>query len=225
MILAQYDMTKIYTASIMSILSNIKLKRENSLWTVPVYFGTRDRLFQQQQEEARKSSTSTLYEIQLPAFSVELTDVQRNLSRQTNRLVKKKVDITGINTVLTWNDTSVDLTYKVILRAKSILEMTEINEGLLSAFKNGVYYIKIKTPLYDDPISTPIVFDTISVELNNNETEFLDNRVLTSIYSMKIKGIYHHNVTTNSKEITEINFNLWYKELYDTLLKSYVLIP
>ena len=222
-VINEYNMSTIYTAVLLSLFDNIQIKRRDALnpYTIPVTFGSKSRLYKRLYSEFVKDP-SVIYQQQLPAISVDFNGIERNFDRQTNRMLKKKlVDIDGLSATVNWNDTAVDLPYTMTLIAKSMTEMTNIIEYIVSVFKNGLYYIDVKTPLYTDTISTPIVLETSDISIENNSEEYGDMRLLEATFDLKIKGILHNNVTSTNSKITKAMLNMYMDLQYQTIVQTY----
>ena len=223
-IITEYSMVKIYTAVMLSLFDEIQLNRRE-LYTIPITFGSKERLYQRLYEQQTKPDSIT-YSMSLPAFSLEFNGVDRNLERQTNRLLRKTIlQIDDNNVSVNWNDTSVDLQFTLHLISKSMTEMTQVIEYVISSFKNGLYYVDVKSPLYQDPISTPIILDTAQVEIDMNEEVYEDTRVLETSFDMTLKGILHNNVVSNSTIIKQIDLNMYLDLEYKKLADSYKVLP
>jgi len=226
MIISEYNMSSIYTGVVISLFDNIQLQRRGATpYTVPIVFADKDRLHKHLQEIKNKQSSTTQYQLSVPALSVSLTDMNRALDRQTNRMLKKKLVEIDSNTVtMNWNDTAMDFQFKMTLLSKSITEMQLINEFILGAFKNGLYYAKVKTPLYDTPINTPVVLNTASISMDNNDLEYGNDRLLSTVYDITVRGILHNNLTTDSKVITNPRLNLYADLMYKELVAQYQVV-
>lgn len=226
MITTEYNMASIYTGVVISLFDNIQLQRRGATpYTVPVVFAEKDRLNKHLQEQTRKQSSTTTYQLSVPALSVTITGMDRALERQTNRMLKKKlVEIDTQTVTVNWNDTAVDLTFTMTLLAKSLTEMMHINEFIMSTFKNGLYYANVKTPLYSEAIKTPVILNTAAIQIDSNEFEYGDDRLLTTNYDLVVKGILHNNLTTNSKIITDTRLKLYEDFEYQNLLSQYSVV-
>ena len=223
MIINKNDMTKLYTSALLSIFDDIKLERRdiNNPYSVPIVFGSKSRLYKTLH---RKESTNTdiIYQLSVPAMSLEINGIERNLQRQTNRLLKNKVlEIDDQNVRVSWNDTAVRINFTLTLISKNITEQMQITEHIISSFKNGLYYADVNTPLYDSLISTPIILESSDVVIENNETDFNEDRFLESTFDIAVEGIIHNNITTDSKVINSIQLNMHYESLLNEILETY----
>lgn len=227
-LIREYNMSNIYTGVVISLFDNIQLSRRGGAttpYTVPVVFANKDRLTKHLQEQQRKESSSTLYQLMVPALSISFDGMDRNFDRQTNRMLKKKlVVIDDNNVIVNWNDTAVDFNFSMILVAKNITEMMHINEFIMSTFKNGLYYVNVKTPLYDEPIKTPISLNTADITIDDNEYEYGDDRLLSTKYDITVKGILHNNVTSQNSVITQARLNVYTDLLFETLAAQYQVV-
>lgn len=223
MITTEYNMASIYTGVVISLFDNIQLQRRGTTpYTVPVVFAEKDRLHKHLQEQTRKASSTTIYQLSVPALSITMNGMDRALERQTNRMLKKKlVEIDSQTVTMNWNDTAVDLAFEMTLLAKSLTEMMHINEFIMSSFKNGLYYSNVKTPLYTEAIKTPIILNTASIQIDDNEFEYGDDRLLSTKYDIIVKGILHNNLTSNSKVITNPRLKMYADLEYKELLAQY----
>ena len=226
MIVTEYDISSIYTGVVISMFDKIQLQRRGvTPYTVPIVFADKDRLHKHLQEQTRKDTTTTIYQLSVPALALSLKSVERSLERQTNRMLKKKlVVIDTETTTMGWNDTAVDFTFDMTLLAKSMTEMMHINEFVMSTFKNGLYYVDVNTPLYDEPISTPIQLNTTNISIENEEFDYGSDRLLSSTYEIGLKGILHNNLTSNNKVITTAKLNLYTDLLYKELIAQYEVV-
>jgi len=220
------NMVKLYTGALLSIFDNIQLARRdvNNPYTVPIVFGSKSRLYK---SLYRKDSTNdtVIYQLSVPAMSLSITGIERNLQRQTNRMLKNKiVEIDSQNARVNWNDTAVNINYTLTIISKNITELMEITEYIISnSFKNGLYYIDVNTPLYTTPISTPIIMNTTSTVIDNNEDDYGNDRYLETTFDFTVQGILHNNVTTDSKLITSTKLNMYYENLLNSLIDSYTI--
>lgn len=222
-IINEYNMSTIYTAAVLSLFDDISLARRDVLnpYKIPIIFGDKSELYKRLFSESTKDPSIT-YQMQMPAMSLNFLGMNRNFDRQTNRLLKKRLlEIDGLTSQVNWNDVAVDLTYKLTLVSKSMTEMTNIAEYILSAFKNGLYYLDIKTPLYTDPISTSIALNTSDISIENNEIEYENMRALETTFEITVKGIIHNNVVSTNSKITKAMLNLYMDLQFKTIVQSY----
>ena len=103
-------------------------------------------------------------------------------------------------------------------------DLTRINEYIISAFKNGIYYIDIKTPFYTSPISTPVRLDTTTFTIETNESALDDDRLLEAELDITMSGIIHNNIQVDSKVIKEIDFNVYLDLEFKKIADSYKII-
>lgn len=225
MIVTEYNMSSIYTGVVISMFDKIQLARRGTTpYTVPIYFADKDRLHKHIYSQQVKQNNTTIYQMSVPAMALSLTGMERALERQTNRMLKKKVvEIDDQNVTVAWNDVAVDFTYQLVLLAKSITELQHINEFVVSSFKNGLYYTNVKTPLYD-AISTPIYLNTTDIQIESNELEYGDDRLVESTMSLTVRGILHNNMTSNNTVITEARLRMFEDLEYQNLMAEYKVV-
>lgn len=221
-VINEYNMTKIYTAVVLSLFDNIQLaRRDVTPYTVPIVFGEKSELYKRLYAEATKDPSVT-HGLQMPAMSLSFNGMERNFDRQTNRLLKKRLlEIDGLTTQVNWNDVAVDLSFTLTLVSKSMTEMTNIAEYIMSVFKNGLYYVDVTTPLYSEAISTPIKLNTTSVEIDNNAEVYENMRTMETSFDIVVKGLLHNNLTAVNTKITKAMLNMYMDLQFQTLLASY----
>lgn len=214
-IINYYESTKSYTALILSLFDQITLARSGDNYTVPVRFANKSRLFKHLEYKSRESRS--LYSHLVPIMSLEFSGMDINLERQTNKLLKKGWvhyynETTGAyeQSIITWNDTSVDFNFRLNIVGNTITELMQITEYIISMFKNTLYYVDYKSPIYDRTISTPIVLNSTEVELDNNEDMYEDDRLISTSLDFTVKGIIHNNIRPITGRINDIEFNLDY---------------
>lgn len=224
-VINEHSMVKIYTGAILSMFSDIQLKRRDTTpYTVPVYYGSKSRLYKHLNKMA-ENQTGVIYQQLLPAMSLSTNGLVQNKARQTNRLLKKKiVEIDTQNVTLNWNDTTVDIPFQLSLISKNLTEMTNLAEYIVSVFKNGLYYIDVNTPLSPFPISTPIILEDSSFEIDNQEDEYSGDLYLETTFNFTVRGILHNNVTSDSKIITNIAINAFMDLEYSKIVESYNIV-
>ena len=223
MVITEHSMIKIYTGAILSIFDNIQLQRRGvEPYTVPIYLGDKSRLYKHLQKMVEEK-TMTIQQV-MPAMSLTVGGPARRPQRQTNRMLKKKlVVIDSQNTRMNWNDLAVDIPFSLNIVSKNITELNNIVEYIMSSFKNGLYYIDVNTPLYDEPVSTPVYLETASVEYDNAEDDYLGDRTLETTLDFTVRGIFHNNVTVDSSVITQIAVNMFMDLQFQRIEESYTI--
>ena len=223
-IINQYDMSRLYTAVLLSLFDDIQLARRDPLnpYTVPITYTSKSRLYKKLYSESSKAD-GVMYSMNLPAMALSFNTFTPNLERQTNRMLKKRiVEIDATSATVNWNDVATDFDYTLTIVGKSLTELTNIAEYIVSTFKNQLYYVNVKTPLYpNDPISTPIKLTTTTVNIDNAEEEYAGDRMLECVLDFTIQGILHNNVTTDSKFITSVQLNAYMDLEFAKIAQSY----
>lgn len=222
MIINKFDSTKNYTALLLSLFDNIQLqKTDNTYYTIPIYFSNKSRLY----KKLARTQVDKQYSIKIPAFSLELINWEPSYDRATSRFLKRKVvAFDAFKSTVTWNDTPINFNFKMTLLSKNLEELTNISEAIISIFKNNLYYIDYKTPI-GDTISTPISLESADVNIDNNEAEYLDDRMLESEFTFKVEGVAHSQFNTLNGTVKTINFILErYNLSIDQIIEQYTII-
>jgi hypothetical protein len=220
-VINEYNITKLYTTVVLSLFDSIQINRRAEPYTIPVIFGNKSELYKRLFSEATKDPSVT-YQLQVPAMSLDYLGFERNLDRQTNRLLKRNIlTIDSQTAMVNWNDVAVDFHFKLTLISKSMTEMSNINEYIMSVFKNGLYYVDVKTPLYTDVISTPVVMKTADVSIENNEDVYEQPRALETTFDIVVKGLLHNNISSSNPVITKAMLNIYMDLQFKTLIESY----
>lgn len=231
MIINYYESTKSYTALLLSVFDNIQIDRNDGPYTVPIKFAKKSRLIKKLEYEARDSAGErSTYSHLVPIMSLDVTGLERNAIRQTNHLLKTgRVHVQDDQgnydyTILTWNDTPTDFLYELTVYSKTITELSNLIEYIISKFKYSLYYVDYNSPIYVKPISTPIELETTNIDIENNEDMYEEDRLVSASLSLRVKGIVHNNIQPQTDRIERIEFNLnHYNEQVNTLLEQYII--
>ena len=214
MIVSFNNTTIHYLASLLKLFSNYQLRKtDNSLYQVPLYFASASRLYK------RLNKTTEGVTIRVPAMSLDFSNYEPDLARQTNRLLRRKV--TSLNADdfrINFNDVSYNFNFTMTLFADTLDSLTNITENILSQFNNQLRYYDYKTPL-GDIISTPIRLLSASNETDNLEDDYTDDRTLKMNFEFMIEGVIQHPITTDSKKLKQIQV-----KLYDEIIRTDKLI-
>lgn len=223
-VINQFDMSRLYTAVLLSLFDDIQLTRRDALnpYTVPIMFADRSRLYKKLYRVDTSDTTGVNYSLNLPAMALTFNGFNPALERQTNKLLRKKIATVDENNVtVNWNDVATDFSYNLLLVGKSLTEMTNIAEYIVSTFKNQIYYVNTLTPLYQSPVSTPIILNTVDVNIDSNENEYSDDRLLECSFDITVQGILHNNVKSTSRIINEVQLNMYMETELQNILQSF----
>lgn len=202
MILTFHQSSRNYTAILLKLLSNYKLEiSTNDYYTIPVKFSSASRLY----KSLNKNDHGSL---RVPIMGLEINETPPDYSRSTNKFLKRKIlEIDSENVRVTYNDTPVNYNFTLTLLSDSMTSLTNINEAIISEFHNGVRYVDYTSPL-GEIISTPIKLESISLDTDNNESDFIEDRLIQSTFTFVIEGVVHQQLNYDEKYIKEINLYL-----------------
>lgn len=221
------DNTRLYTIALLSLFDELVLVTNSATdYTIPIYFGQGNRKFQKR-DAVNQGEVYPQFGMMLPAMSLELDNFEPNLARQTSKFIKKKrVDVLndGTQHMLAWNDVNTDINYSLTVVAKNIEELLRITEFLSTVFVNGKYYVNVKHPIYDSPISTPIVLNTQELEIDMMGDDEGSNRAVQTTLSFTVKGIYTNNITSVNKTILDARLRIWKEEQFTNLIQEYDIV-
>ena len=197
--------TKAYTALILSVFDNLQLETDNGLFTIKLVYGNNSRLYK---KLANKSDSITY---RTPIMNIIETANTINLERSTNRLLKrKKLDINGQTVQLTYNSTPVDFMFELNIVSDTLTTMSALKETIISKFHNNTYYVDYISPL-GETISTPIILNEITPEIDNEEDNYNGNRFISCRLVLTVEGFITNKWNTTGNKIT----------LIETILSDY----
>lgn len=199
MVINSYNATKSYTAMALKTFSNFQLQiNDTELYTIPLVYASASRLY----KKLAKPDKTFSYRTPIMALDVNIdTD---SLERATSPHLKRKVvDVNGTDLAITFNDKPVNYIGTVTVVADTLTTLTNIVEGINSAFYNNVLYKDYKSPL-GESIRTPIILQSIEMNIDNNEDIPEMGRLLEATITFKIEGVIHSNYNTTGKRITDI---------------------
>lgn len=219
MILNFHDSTKSYTAMMLQKFSNFQLMIDDSmtnLYTIPIVFGSASRLYD------KLNSTDTKFKYRTPIMSLEVNLDVDALDRATNPILKRKsLDIDGDSVLISYNDKPMNYTGTITVIADTLTTLTNIVEGVSSAFHNNVVYTDYVSPIGEN-IRTPIKLVNVEMNIDKNEDIPESGRLLEATFELLVEGVVHSNYQTNSKIIKNIDFVLYdYTVNIDNIIDHY----
>ena len=220
MIINFFDESKSYTALMLQQFSNLQLKiTDINTYNIPILFATPDRL-------AAKLGNTNSAKYRKPIMSLMLVDDEIDISRTTNRLLKRRAIKTSDTTfTVTYNDQPVNFNFELWIKADTFTSLTNIVSAISTSFYNKVLYLDYNSPL-GETISTPIVLNDITYIVDNNESENNMDRTLDAKITFTVQGVKHSQFQVPTGFITEIDFilNIYKKDIENTL-EQYTIIP
>lgn len=223
MLLNFHNATKSYTSMLLNQFSNLNIQiNETDLYEIPIVYSNTSRLYK------KLANTDQSFTYRTPIMSLEVNiDVSTSLARATNPMLKRKVlDIVEeieteeglieeINKVgVTYNDKPTDFLGTITIIADTMTTLTNIVESINTMFYHNTLYSVYKTPLGEE-INTPIKLENIEMNIDNNESEFNDNRLLEAVIELRVEGVTHSNYNTNGKriELIDLYIHNYYKDI------------
>ena len=203
MIINTYNATESYTALALKTFSNFQLQiNDTELYTIKLVYASASRLYK---KLASKNKDKT-YSYRTPIMALEVDIDSDALDRATSPHLKRKlININNDSVSITFNDKPVNYIGTLTVIADNLVTLTNIVEGINSSFYNNVLYKDYKSPL-GESIRTPIILQSIDINIDNNEDIPERGRLLEATIVFKIEGVIHSNYTSNSKIITDIQF-------------------
>ena len=211
---------KSYTASLLKLFSNMQLKidSDTNLYQIPIVFSSASRLY----KELAKKDDSFTYRVPIMSLSIDIDTSTGFGERAISSVLKRKVIETENDSLLvTYSDKPLDLLGTITLIADTATTLTNLIEYINSMFYNNVIYFDYKSPLGEN-IRTPIKLENIEINMNNEEDVYEGNRYLEATIGLRVEGVSHSQISTNSKKITHIDFILedYYKGI-ENIIDSY----
>jgi hypothetical protein len=218
MIINFFDEAKSYTALLLNQFSSLELRiNETDTYNIPIVFGTPDRL---------RSKLTKSNKYRKPVMCLTLLSDAVDLERNTNRLLKRKKLVINENQLqVTYNDQPTIFSFELWIMSDTLTSLTNIVSAISTTFYNNYLYIDYKTPL-DETIRTPIKLESTEYLLDNNESEFTDNRTIEAKFQIDVHGVKHSQVSSTNGYINEINLYLdsWFKDVQKNL-DTYTINP
>ena len=224
MIINFFDEAKAYTALLLQQFSNLQLKiNDSSLYTIPILFATPDRLHA---KLTTNGQTSQSIKYRKPIMSLMLKNDEVDLTRVTNRLLKrKKVKTSDTTFNITYNDQPTNFNFQLWIKADTFTSLTNIISAITTTFYNNVLYLDYKSPI-GETISTPVLLKGVEYMVDNNEDNNNMDRTIDASIDFTIQGVRHSQFTTETGFIKEIEFflNIFVKDIENTL-EQYLIEP
>ena len=203
MAINKYESTKSYTAMLLSMFDNIVIDKQGASYTVPIYFTDREKLVMM------VDNTSASIDTVVPTMSLQFNSLDLEPTRQTNHLLRKsRIQIDGVTYDVQWNDSMVNYNFTLNILTRTMNDMTAILEFIISKFKNSLYYMNYKSPIFEDYISTPIVMESNSVEMVSDESFDGRSRMVQASIEFTVKGVVHNNITSTQAKVETIELFL-----------------
>lgn len=218
-ILNFYDASKSYTAIVLQVFSNLQIYINGSdLYTIPIVFSNASRLKKKLSRTQNKE-----FNYRTPIMSLETNITSEGLDRSTNRLLKRRVIENGGNNIsVTWNDTPTNFQFSLTVIADTLTTLMNIVEGIKGLFHNNVTYKDYISPL-GYTIRTPIKIESISVNIENEESVYEGDRILEAEFDIILEGVVHSQFNTSNKKISEIQLLLNdYSNSLDNTIETYL---
>ena len=130
----------------------------------------------------------------LPAMTLAITGLERNIERQRNKLLRRKaIRIDDLySTVFTYNDIPHDIRYELNIIAPSQTVLFDIVEHILSFFHDGKYYVNIRLPLYpNNYYSCPVILEGQDVIIQQAGDDYFSQGSIQATLNFVVKGVFH----------------------------------
>ena len=207
------DVGKSYTAAMLKLFSDYRLDIDGTNeYEIPLFFGSASRLYKRLSTKTRGVS------IRLPAMSLDISNYEPDLARNTSRILKKKViSLNDDDIRINFNQTSINLNFSMTLLADSMTSLTNITEFIIANFNNNIRYFDFKAPL-GEIVSTPIRLLSVSNDSDNFADDYAEDRALRMNFEFMIEGFVDHPYTQDAKKLKQIQIMMYDRVIEDTAL-------
>jgi len=201
-----------YTLALLETFGNLKVEytvnTNNNIETlykkIPIKYSNREKI-NLLDEVDEQNLLSGNYNF-LPRSKLTLTDLVRNIERQTIKFVKLGTNNFG---EFLFNAVSYDFNYEIVIMCRGMNEASMIAEQVTTKF-NPTYNLLInEIPNQDVPTTVPI--QLLAIEIEPQDYDELSTDIINIHVSISLKGNFYNPLDKQDKiKHLKMFLNLWY---------------
>ena len=201
-----------YTLALLETFGNLKVEytvntnsEVQTLYKkIPIKYSNREKI-NLLDEIDEKNLLSGNYNF-LPRSKLSLTDLVRNIERQSMKYIKLGTNNFG---EFIFNAVSYDFNYEIVIMCRGMNEASMITEQITTKF-NPTYNLLInEIPNQDVPTTVPI--QLLAIELEPQEYDELSTDIINVHVSISLKGNFYSPLDKQDKiKHLKMFLNLWY---------------
>lgn len=195
-----------------SLFNDIIVERENSDGTtketlrVPLSYGPKEKFIRRIQESSSISDTSKV-QITLPRLGFDITGIQYDPTRKTNKLRKTKaISTDGSTQSYNYAEVPYNISFGLYAFSRNQTDNLQIIEQILPYF-SPEFIVSLKVNSINENVDVPIILNGVNT-VEEYEGEFDNRRNLTSTFEFTAKTYIYGPVKT-SKMILQSEIDIF----------------